>query len=112
MHAVDAYASDVVAGRVPAGKWHKLACARHLRDRQREGTPEFPYRFDLAKAEKFFRFAELLRHYKGEWAGQPIRLEPWQKFIPGLGFGGSGRPSMRCRERTARRSWLPSCCST
>jgi phage terminase large subunit-like protein len=87
MHAVDAYAADVVAGRIPAGKWHKLACARHLRDRQREGTPEFPYRFDLAKAEKFFRFAELLRHYKGEWAGQPIRLEPWQKFITGSVIG-------------------------
>jgi phage terminase large subunit-like protein len=87
MNALDAYAREVVVGRVPAGKYHRLACERHLRDRAREGTPDFPYRFDLAKAEKFFRFAELLRHYKGQWAGQPIRLEPWQKFITGSVIG-------------------------
>jgi len=87
MNAVDTYARDVVDGRVPAGKLHRLACARHLKDRAREGTPEFPFRFDAGKAEKFFRFAELLRHYKGQWAGQPIVLEPWQKFITGSVIG-------------------------
>jgi len=35
MHAIDAYAREVVAGRVPAGKYHRLACVRHLRDRRR-----------------------------------------------------------------------------
>lgn len=83
MNVVDTYAQSVVSGAVPAGKYHKLACARHLRDRAREGTPGFPYRFDLAKAERFFRFAEKLKHYKGQWAGQFIRLEPWQKFCDG-----------------------------
>ena len=86
-HIVDAYAIDVVKGRVPAGKYHRLACARHLRDRAREDTPAFPYRFDIAKADRFFRFAEKLKHYKGEWAGQYIRLEPWQKFRLGSIFG-------------------------
>jgi len=86
-HAVDAYARDVMAGRVPAGKYHRLSCARHLRDRRREGTKEFPYRFDPARAERFFRFAEKLRHYKGEWAGRLIVLEPHQKFRLGSIFG-------------------------
>lgn len=86
-NSVDAYARSVVAGTLPAGKFHKLACARHLKDRTREGTPSFPYRYDLAKAEKFFRFAEKLPHYKGEWAGQPIRLEPWERFITGSLIG-------------------------
>jgi phage terminase large subunit-like protein len=53
----------------------------------RQGTPEFPYRLDLSKAERFWRFAEKLKHYKGEWAGQAIVLEPWQKFITGNVFG-------------------------
>lgn len=87
MNPVDAYAREVVDGRVPAGKYHKLACARHLKDRAREGTPDFPYRFDLAKAERYFRFAEKLKHYKGEWAGQFIRLQPHQKFRKGCKYG-------------------------
>jgi phage terminase large subunit-like protein len=86
MNAIDRYAHDVVAGTVPAGTYHRLACARHLRDRKREGRRGFPYRFDLARAERFFRFAEKLRHYKGEWAGRTIFLEPWQKFALGSMF--------------------------
>lgn len=93
LNVVDAYAHDVVDGRVLAGKYHRLPCARHLRDRAREGTPGFPYRFDLAKAERFFRFAGALRHYKGEWGplngqpGQLILLQPWQQFRLGSIFG-------------------------
>lgn len=81
------YARAVVSGAEPAGKYHRLACERHLRDRAREGTPEFPYRFDLKKAERYFKFAALLKHYKGEWAGQFINLEPWQKFCDGSVIG-------------------------
>lgn len=87
MNPVDAYARSVVDGDLPAGKYHRLACARHLRDRAREGTADFPYRFDLARAERFFRFAEKLKHYKGQWAGKFIRLEPWQKFCDGSLMG-------------------------
>jgi phage terminase large subunit-like protein len=86
-HIIDAYARDVVDLRIPAGTYHRLACARHQRDRGREATPAFPYRFDVAKAERFFRFAAQLRHYKGEWAGQLIRLQPYQKFRLGSIFG-------------------------
>ncbi len=86
MNPIDTYARAVVAGRVPAGKYHRLTCARHLRDRQRPISAAFPYRFDLARAERFFRFAERLRHYKGEWAGRFIVLEPHQKFRLGSIF--------------------------
>lgn len=86
-NVVDAYAHDVVDGRLPAGKYHRLSCARHLRDRAREGTAAFPYRFDIAKAERFFRFAGKLKHYKGEWAGQFIVLQRWQQFRRGSLFG-------------------------
>ena len=77
----------MIEGRVPAGKYHQLACARHLRDRAHEGTADFPYRFDAAKADRFFRFAAKLKHYKGEWAGQPIVLQPWQQFRLGSILG-------------------------
>jgi phage terminase large subunit-like protein len=86
VNPIDAYAEAVVAEKVPAGKYHKLACERHLRDRRREGRRGFPYIFVLDRAERFFRFAERLRHYKGEWAGQPIQLQAHQKFRLGSLF--------------------------
>jgi phage terminase large subunit-like protein len=98
---IRAYAQDVVSRKILAGKYHILCCQRHLRDLERQGTPEFPYRFDLALAERFFRFAELLRHYKGEWAGRPIHLEPWEKFITGSVIGWVHVDTGRRRFRTA-----------
>jgi len=87
LEEVDAYAQAVVDGLVPAGKFHRLACERHFRDRAREGTPDFPYRFDSTRAGRFFRFAQQLRHYKGQWAGRRIVLQPYQKFRLGSLFG-------------------------
>jgi len=87
MNPLDVYARKVTTGTILAGKYQRLACERHLRDRLREGTKKFPYRFDLKRAERFFRFAEQLRHYKGEWAGQRIALEPHQRFRLGSMFG-------------------------
>lgn len=87
VHPVDAYAQAVVDGTVPAGKYHRLSCERHLRDRAREGTAAFPYRFEPARADRFFRFAAKLKHYKGEWAGSFIVLQPWQQFRLGSIFG-------------------------
>lgn len=87
MNVVDTYAADIVSGRIPAGKYHRLSCARHLRDRARENTPGFPYRFDFDRADRYFRFAGKLKHYKGQWAGQFLTLEPWQKFCDGSLIG-------------------------
>lgn len=84
-HVVDVYARSVVDGAVPAGKYHRLACERHLRDRARERAhdPTFPFVFREDLADRFYRFAEKLKHYKGEWAGQLLQLQPWQKFCDG-----------------------------
>lgn len=86
-HQADTYARAVVAGQVPAGTYHRLACVRHLADRAREGTADFPYRFEGVRADRFIRFAEKLKHYKGEWAGQRIVLQPHQVFRLGSIFG-------------------------
>lgn len=98
---VDDYARRVVSGEVPAGKYHRLSCVRHLKDRGREGSSEFPYRFDLERAERFFRFASKLKHYKGEWAGQLIALEPWEQFITGSLLGWVHTETGLRRFRTA-----------
>ena len=101
MNDLDRYAADVVSNDIPAGKFHKLACVRHQRDRKREATTRFPYRLDDARVEQFWRFAQRLRHYKGKWAGQLIELTPIQKFRLGSVIGWiHTRTGMR-RFRTA-----------
>ncbi len=85
---VDAYAADVVEGRLPAGKYHRLSCARHLADRAREGAAGFPYRFEWAHAERFLTFARQMKHYKGrQFAGQRFAPTPCQVFRLGSIFG-------------------------
>lgn len=74
----DAYADDVIAGRVVAGRWVRLACERHKRDLE-HGRERGLY-FDEMAARMGLAFFTVLRHSKGEWAGQVIKLEPWQQF--------------------------------
>jgi phage terminase large subunit-like protein len=86
-HPIDRYAERVLAGELPAGKYHRLACARHVRDRKAEGTRAFPFVLDLARADRFLEFGHELRHYKGELAGQTIEWQPYQRFRLGSLFG-------------------------
>lgn len=87
--AAAAYARDVVAGKIPACRWVRLACQRHLDDLKRVRLKSYPFTFDPAKAEKVCRFIELLPHTKGRWAstGDRIKLEPWQAFKTCALFG-------------------------
>jgi phage terminase large subunit-like protein len=101
LDTIDAYTRDVVDGRVPAGKYHRLACARHLADRARENTPEFPYVLHAPEVERFVRFASRLRHYKGEWAGQFVVLQPYQLFRLGSIVGWVHVATGRRRFRNA-----------
>ena len=83
------YARDVVAGRISACKWIRLACQRHLNDLAAQKEQRFRYRFDRVQAERVCKFLELLPHSKGEWArkGLKIQLEPWQCFKTAALFG-------------------------
>jgi phage terminase large subunit-like protein len=67
----------------------KLACQRQLDDlaRAAHGDVNFPYRFDISKAERVCLFIEQLPHIEGPLTGQNIRLEPWQCFILTTVFG-------------------------
>jgi phage terminase large subunit-like protein len=106
VNPVDAYAQDVATGVILAGKYHRLACERHLRERQREGASGFPYRFDWSQADRFLKFARLMKHYKGrQFAGQPFEPTPFQVFRLGCIFGwrhvGTGLASCS----TPQKSW-------
>lgn len=84
--AVTDYARAVLAGEIIAGELVRKQCARHLNDLETGGARGL--RFSESKAAWAIEFfPRLCRHYKGEWAGKPIQLEPWQMFIIGSIFG-------------------------
>lgn len=78
------YADDVLAGRILACQLVKQACERQVKDLARK---DFAYQFSEIHAERVCKFVELLPHVKGEWAGQPLVLQPWQVFILTTVFG-------------------------
>lgn len=81
-----AYAKDVIAGRIPAGRYVVAACKRFTADLRRK---DWPYRFDAERADRAVRFMELMPHTKGKWAAKRERLvlQPWQCFIECNLFG-------------------------
>ena len=73
---VNKYAEGIRDGKIPACKMVKLAVERWYADWQREDL--------YFREEPFLRFCSMtaqMRHFKGEFAGQPIKLEDWQLFI-------------------------------
>jgi phage terminase large subunit-like protein len=91
LEQAQAYIDGVLSGRIPACRWVKAACQRQVDDL---ASPPAGYSFDPDRAARVCRFIERLPHIKGEWAGQPIRLEPWQAFVLTTAFGwvdGDGR---------------------
>lgn len=107
------YARDVVEGRIPSCRWHRLACERHLKDLARAGTEAFPYLFNpeltnlagrtYRPAERVCTFAQLMPHIKGDWAARGLRihLEPWQIFILASIFGWVHMITFKRRFRAA-----------
>jgi phage terminase large subunit-like protein len=74
------YAERVTSGEIPACKSLRLQSKRFLIELKRQKRRDFPFRFDVEKAERVCRFIERLPHTKGKWARkkETIRLEPWQ----------------------------------
>lgn len=85
MHPAEQYAADVMAGRAVVCKYIRQAVERYYRDL--EQSVEKGWYFDSRAAERCINFIQSLRHIKGEWAGQPITLEPWQQFVLWNVFG-------------------------
>jgi phage terminase large subunit-like protein len=92
------YVDDVLSGKQTACRWVRLACERHRRDL--ETGAERGLWFDEAAAKMVIAFFTLLKHSKGEWAGRPLMLEPWQQFVLWNIFGWKREDGTR-RFRTA-----------
>ncbi|MFH0902312.1 MAG: terminase TerL endonuclease subunit [Pseudomonadota bacterium] len=97
-HPVVSYMHGVLDGSIPAGRLIHLAVERHMRDLE-EG-PKRGLHFDRQAAEHVLQFFSFLKHSKGEWAGKPFVLEPWQQFILWVLFGWKRADGLR-RFRTA-----------
>lgn len=103
-------------GTIVAGRLVKLAVRRHLQDLEQAGARGLC--FDEEIAAESIAFVELVcKHSKGEWAGQPVILAPWQKFIVWSLFGWR-RASDRMRRfntaliEVARKNGKSTLCST
>ena len=99
MNCIAAYNDLLQRGEIPAGRRIKAVYARLAAESLQDGGK---YAFDEEKANRPIEFIErFCRHSKGEWAGQPVRLELFQKaFIHAL-FGFVDRETGLRRFREA-----------
>lgn len=88
LERMNQYCVAILSGQIPASKWTKAACRRHLDDLERS-KGVWPFRFDEEKASHAIKFTELCPHVKGHWAvnKETLRLAEWQVFIIGSVFG-------------------------
>lgn len=85
---IDTYCYDVLNENIPTCIYTKQACERFQKDLEHQNTEDFPYYFEPKAARHFFNFVETyLQHFQGHFSGQPIVLQPFQKFILGQLFG-------------------------
>lgn len=80
-----AYAAGVLSGDILTCKWVKLAVERDERDRRDAGQRGLY--FDEYAASRVLVFFSYLKHYKGEWRGRRVLLEPWQCWVISVVFG-------------------------
>ena len=79
IHPAEQYAEDVRSGKIIACHWVKKAVERYYNDLDQ--ALDKGWVFSRQHAERAINFIEKLRHVKGKWAGQYLKLEPWQHFI-------------------------------
>lgn len=100
----EAYVDDVLSGRVPACLQIRQACERHRRDVSRIGDDDWPYTFDVDRAEKAAAFCARFPHVKGRWARKHELFDPegWQCFFICSIFGWVNAETGLRRFRRAR----------
>jgi phage terminase large subunit-like protein len=95
---VAGYVEGVRSGRIVAGRFVRLAVERHVRDLERGGKRGL--RFNAKRARRATWWMEnRLRFSKGEWAGKPFRLQPWEAFVVWMLFGWERRTEDRWLRR-------------
>jgi phage terminase large subunit-like protein len=84
-HPAEQYIADVLDGKIPVSKYVRQAVQRHVDDvldGHKRGLT-----FDRGEAQFAIACFAFFRHSKGQWAGQPFVLSPWQQFIVWCLFG-------------------------
>lgn len=72
------YANDVIKGEINVCNDVRLACQRFINQYENTG---WAWVFDSDYPQHFLDFIGTLKHTKGQFAGTPIVLEPWQIFL-------------------------------
>jgi len=99
-HPATKYAEDVLAGRILACKWVKLACQRFMDDL--EHADERGFYFDEDAADFALEFFSHLKLWKGrEYKGKEFVLAPHYQFITANIFGWKRKSDGFRRFRTA-----------
>lgn len=93
--AVD-YAKKVAAGKIAASWQVRASAKRMLADLERKDII-----FSEPHVDRACGFIETLVHIKGEWAGQPVALEPFQVWIIASIFGFLNAKTRLRKVRTA-----------
>ena len=75
------YSRAVLSGEIPACLQVRRMCERQERDLARRGRPDFPYDWRPEAGARVCAFLEELKHVKGQWAGRPFILAPWQVYF-------------------------------
>ncbi len=78
LHPAEKYAQDVLKGKIKTGKLIHLAVERYYRDLKNAKAKR--WKFDREAAQNHIDFMSMLKHYKGQNAGQNFTLLPHQQF--------------------------------
>lgn len=100
---VTEYAEKICSGQAVSGKFHKLACNRHLNDMKRQRTEKFPYYWDKEAAERVLEYAETLTIIEGD-APKQLKLLECQAFDIGCTFGWKKTSNQKRRFRRRYKS--------
>ena len=94
------YALEVVAGKIIAGDYVRMACQRHLDDLEKAKIAPYKYYFDVEKSEEIINFGEELTIAEGE-GDEKVTLYPFQCFILGSLNGWRTKEKGHRRFRTS-----------
>lgn len=102
---VDAYAIDVLEGRIVAGPHVRNSCRRHLEDREK--GHERGLIWDQAAADRVLNFfPDVLRLNGGQFEGRKFNLHPSQQFKVGSIFGWKRTETDGAVLRRFRRAYV------
>jgi phage terminase large subunit-like protein len=72
---------EILSGARPACIWTRKAIERQRADLLRQGNADFPYVWVPDDGGVVVDFISCLKHVKGEAAGKPFILSPWQVWL-------------------------------